>query len=46
MYCATKTEVNDLGENVDYKYGEKEIGLPIYMDNILKTGELDEVKKE
>ena len=34
-----------MGEKVDYKYGEIEIGMSVYMDNISVAGGPEEVKK-
>ena len=36
--CATTVEVNDVGKKVDYKYGEIEIGMSIYIDDISVAG--------
>ena len=44
--CATTAKLNDLGEKVDYKYGEIEKGMPIYMDDISVAGGPEEVKKK
>ena len=38
-------KVNDAGEKFDYKYRETEIGMSIYMDNILAAGGSVEVRK-
>ena len=46
MCCATTAKLNDLGEKVDYKYGEIEKGMPIYMDDISVAGGPEEVKKK
>ena len=43
--CATTTKVNDVGEKVDCKYGEIEIGMPIHMDDISVAEGSEEVKK-
>ena len=45
MCCATAAKVNDAGEKVEYKYGEIEIGMSIYMDDIPVAGGPEEVKK-
>ena len=45
MCCTTTAKLNDLGEKVDYKYGEIEKGMPIYMDDISVAGGPEEVKK-
>ena len=38
-------KVNDVGEKIDYKYGEIEIAMSIYMDNISVAGGPEKVKK-
>ena len=43
MCCATTAKVNNVGEKVAYKYGEIEIGMLIYMDDISVAGWLEEV---
>ena len=45
MCCATTAKVNDVAEKVDYKNGEIELGMSIYMDDISVTGGSQEVKK-
>ena len=44
MNCATKAKAN-VGEKVDYKYCEIEIGMSIYMDDISVAEGPEEVKK-
>ena len=34
MYCVTTARVNDIGQKVCYKYGDTEIGMPVFMDDI------------
>ena len=46
MCCETTAKVNDVREKVDYKYGEIEIGMSMYMDDISVSGGPEEVKKE
>ena len=41
MCCATTAKVNDVGKKVDYKYGEIEIGMSIYIDDISVTKEFE-----
>ena len=36
----------NVGENIDYKYGEIETAILIYMDDISKSRGPEEVKKE
>ena len=45
MCSVTTAKVNDAREKVDYKYGEIEIGMSIYMDDISVSGGPEEVKK-
>ena len=45
MCCVTTAKVNDVREKVDYKYGEIEIGMSIYMDDISVSGGPEKVKK-
>ena len=45
MNCATKAKAN-VGEKVDYKYCEIEIGMSIYMDDISVAEGPEEVKKK
>ena len=44
MNWATKAKIN-VGEKLDYKYCEIEIGMSIYMDDISVAGGAEEVKK-
>ena len=46
MCCPTTAKVNDVGERVEYKYGETEIGMSTNMDYISVAGGPEEVKKE
>ena len=43
--CAMTAKVNDVGERVKYKYGEKEIGMSIYVDDISVAVGPEKVKK-
>ena len=46
LQCVAITStVNDVGEKVDYKYGEIKIGISIHMDGFSIAGGPDEVKK-
>ena len=45
MCCTTTAKANDVGENIYHKYGEIEVAMSIYMDNISVARELEEVKK-
>ena len=45
MCCTTTSRVNNMGEKVDYKQKEIEIGMAIYMDDFSLAGAPEEVKK-
>ena len=45
MCCTTTAKANDVGENINHKYGEIEVAMSIYMDNISVARESEEVKK-
>ena len=45
MCYAATASVNDIGENVCYKYGDTEIGMPVFMDNISAVGGAEEIRK-
>ena len=45
MCCATTARVNDIGEKVFCKYGDTEIGMPVFMDDTLAVGDAEEVRK-
>ena len=45
MCCATTAGVNDIGEKVCCKYGDKEIGMPVFMDDISAVGDTEEIRK-
>ena len=45
MCRATTAKVNDVGERVDCKYWQIEIGMSIYMDDISVAGGPEEAKK-
>ena len=46
MSCATTAKINDVREKVDYKYGEIEIVMPIYIDCEPVAEGPEEIKKE
>ena len=37
--------MNDIGEKVRCKYGDIEIGMPVFMDDILAVGDEEEIRK-
>ena len=45
MCCAMTAKVNDVGERVEYKHGEIEIGMSIYVDDISVAVGPEKVKK-
>ena len=46
MCCTATARVNDVGEKTSYKYGEIEIEMSIYMDDISVAGGPQEDKQE
>ena len=45
LCCATTAKVNDVEEKVDYKYGEIEIAMSIYIADVSVAGGPEEIKK-
>ena len=45
MCCASLTRVNEIGEKVICKYGNVEIGTPVFMDHISAIGDADTIRK-
>ena len=45
MCCSTTARVNDIGEKVCCKYGDPEIGMPVFMDGISAVGDAEEIRK-
>ena len=45
MCCASTARVNEIGEKVICKYGNREIGVPIFMDDIAVIGDADTIRK-
>ena len=41
MCCASTARVNEIGEKVICKYGNTEIGMPVFMDGISAIGDAD-----
>ena len=39
MCCASTAKVNEIGEKVICKYGNIEIGMPVFMDDIAAIGD-------
>ena len=46
MYCVTTARVNNFKEKVCYRYGDTEIDMPVFIDDISAVGEAEEIKKE
>ena len=45
MCCATTFRMNDIGEKVCCKYGDTEIGIPVFMDDISAVADAEEIRK-
>ena len=45
MCCASTVRVNEVGEKVICKYGDIEIGMPVFMDDIAAIGDPDTIRK-
>ena len=45
MCCAATARVNGIGEKVCCKYGDTEIGMPVFMDDISAVGDVEEIRK-
>ena len=45
MCCASTARVNEIGEKVICKYGNIEIGMPVFMDDIAAIGGADTIRK-
>ena len=45
MCCVTTARVNDIREKVYCKYGDTEIGMPVFMDDIAAVGEAEQIRK-
>ena len=45
MCCAATSRVNDIGKKVCCKYGDTEIGIPVFMDDISAVGDAEEIRK-
>ena len=43
--CAEITTVNSIGEEVKYRYGKKNIGMPVFMDDIVTAGKAEHIRK-
>ena len=45
MCSATTTKVNDIGQKVSCKYVDTEIGMSVFMDNVLAIANAREILK-
>ena len=45
MCCAETFTVDRIGEEVKYRYGEINIGMPVFMDDIATAGKTEHIKK-
>ena len=43
--CAESSTVNSIGEEVKYRYGKMNIGMPIFMDDIATASKAEHVRK-
>ena len=43
--CASTSRVNEIQEAVKYQYGKVEIGMPVFMDDIVAVGTADNIMK-
>ena len=45
MCCAETSTVNSIGEEVKYRYGKINIGMPVFIDDIATAGKAEHIKK-
>ena len=45
MCCADTSTVNSIGEEVKYRYGKINIGMPVFIDDIGTAGKAEHIKK-
>ena len=45
MCCAETSTVNSIGEDVKYRYGKINIGMPVFMDDIATAGKAEHIRK-
>ena len=46
MCCAETSTVNSTGEQVKYRYGKINVGMPVFMDEIATAGKAEHIKKD
>ena len=45
MCCVETSTVNSIGEEVKYRYGKINIGMPVFMDDITTAGKAEHIRK-
>ena len=45
MWCAETLTVNNIGEEVSYRYAKINIGMPVFMDDIATASKAEHVRK-
>ena len=45
MCCAERSTVNSIGEEVKYRYGKINVGMPVFMDDIATAGKVEHIRK-
>ena len=45
MCCAETSIVNSIGEEVKYRHGKINIGMPVFMDDIATAGKAEYIRK-
>ena len=45
MYCAETSTVNSTAEEVKYRYGTINFGMPVFMDGIATAGKAEHVRQ-
>ena len=46
MCCVSISRVNTIQEAVKYQYGQVEIGMPVFMDDIAAVGTADDISRK
>ena len=45
MCCAETFAVKNIGEEVKYSYGKRNIGMPVFIDDIATAGTAEHIRK-
>ena len=45
MCCGETSRVNNIGEEVKYRYGKTNIGMPVFLDDIATAGKAEQIRK-